>query len=442
MCGIAIQYKDHPCDYEKIAHRGIIKGFLEVEDYKIHHYKLPLQTKVNDEFNQPIRLKNGNILLYNGEIFNVAGCFKNDVHYLINFFQQEDWLDQIGGEEYNEWDGFWGIVIITPKEVYAFTDPLGKKQLYFRNGCISSEIKPLMDERTEIDSNFDFQELKTNCYTPFTEIHRIIPNVLHKFKGTKCSSIKYNLFDLEKKPECMDLEKLMDQSVKNRLINRLDSNTLFISGGLDSTILMYHIHKLGLLSNFQLLTIDNTEDNKYIEVLESYFDCIIERIPQRELMPSEIEHVLKSYEYPIEKGSLFQQYRLCKNSIGSVIYSGDGADELFSGYSRALEVDSQEYDVFVELPYYHNLRLDRICMSVTKENRSPFLSHEIVRYAMNKDWNSRRGKKILRQIYEGKIPESILNRKKVPLREDFMIEDRKKYVSSIANAFKLIRWMN
>lgn len=438
MCGIAIQLRTHLCNPERISHRGIVQGFEESGDYKMFHYKLPLQTGIDDEFNQPIKLKNGNYLLFNGEIFNYPDVFRNDVHYLTDFFSQDNWLESIGGDEYNTWDGFWAICIVSENKMYAFTDPLGKKQLYYRDGCISSEIKPLMNENHLELNYFSFDEIKIGPYTPFQEIYRIIPNVLHSFNGTAAATLKYNLFDLARKPKSFDLMGLIHESVRTRLINRLDSNTLFISGGLDSTIILHHIHRLGVLKDFELITIDNAEDSEYISLIESYFDCEIKRIPEYYLDNEEIESIIKAYEYPLERGSLFQQFRLCENSEGSVLYSGDGADELFSGYRRALENDSQMFDVFTELPYYHNIRLDRISMIFTKENRSPFLGHEVVRYALNCPYEHRKGKQILRDLYTGLIPQEIIDRGKVPLRESQMFDDRIKYTSKIKSIFKKV----
>lgn len=441
MCGIAIQYKSGFCNPSKISHRGVKKTTVEFLDYSLTHFKLPFQTLLDDEYNQPIKLSNGNYLLFNGEIFNIPKNFKNDVQYLINFFEKDDWLENIGGSEYNEWDGFWAICIVTSKGIYAFTDPLGKKQLYYNTeGCIASEIKPILKEDFR-DYKFNQVEVEQTSLTPFQWVYRLEPNKLYYFDGTVPKKESKILYDLKRAPKSNNLFELMKEAVQVRLINNFDSNTLLISGGLDSTIILGVLFELGVIGDFQLLAIENQNDSFYLPYIEDYYKCEIEIISKPDLKNlQEVQSIIKSYEYPIEKGSLYQQSRLIQFSRGSVIFTGDGADELFSGYSRAQIKDTQNFDVFTELPYYHNIRLDRMGMMFTKEIRNPFLSHEIVRYAMNLKYESRRGKKILKEVFGNIIPNEILSRTKTPLRNEKMSVNKTDYQNEFNQMFNQINF--
>ena len=96
----------------------------------------------------------GSIVLYNGEIFNYPPYYENDAEYIRDLFQNCS-IREVA-EIANSWDGFWSIVFITPQgTTYCFTDPLGKKQLYYNtHGEICSEIRPLITPWSKPDPLF------------------------------------------------------------------------------------------------------------------------------------------------------------------------------------------------------------------------------------------------------------------------------------------------
>ena len=99
------------------------------------------------------------------------------------------------------------------------------------------------------------------------------------------------------------------------------------------------------------------------------------------------------------------------------VLTGDGADELFGGYRRASTYDSQQSDIFSELPYYHCPRLDRTMMKHTIELRSPFMRSDIVKYALNIPYSERNGiKKVLMDTFKSIVPHEVLHRDKRALK--------------------------
>jgi len=434
MCGILIYNKDSLPGI-KLNHRGIISSSTRKEDWVLEHRLLPIQTN-NEKGLQPIQLKGDRYLLFNGEIFNFYkfGDYTNDTSYLKDFFDDLEWRKNIN--EINRWCGFWSIVIYEEKGFTAFTDPLGKKQLYYNEYMISSEIKPLLRNNPLLGTP---KLLQPTGNTPFLGVRRIKPNRIYRLQphlktrvfDVYITGMKYyNIYKNESKES---LYQRMQNSTQDRLINKMDGITMFVSGGLDSTIILHHLLESPIPNNkIELLTIENGEE-EYIEIIEKYYNVSVRRIPIEENLYRE---AILSYEHYLDYGSLLPQYCLFKNSSNTVVLTGDGADELFSGYNRAQLWDTQKYDVRTELPYYHHIRLDRCSMVHTKEARNPFLSKDVISYAMNCAYKKRKGKKVLKDNYMGYIPKQIIERKKLPLRDGNKDLCRQKAYREFVNIFK------
>lgn len=437
MCGFALISNKNKVYPHLLSHRGIERNEKFINGFQLVHYRLPLQTQIGDNWSQPIPI-DGGYVLFNGEIFNYHDFndmeFPNDTAYLQWFFNQKDWLYK--SHELNQWDGFWSIIVVKEDCIIYFTDPLGKKQLYYTDdGNFASEIKPLIN-KTEFEKDFPWDKPVETHLTPFKGVYRVKPNTINYWGKDGKRTIVTDYFSW-----CTivptDLRSLISKSVRDRFINTLDRNTLFVSGGLDSTIILHELYLQGKLNDVDLLTIENQDDEPFIKVIEEKYSVNVRRIKY----PFGIDYkgILYRYEYPLEFGSLVPQSELVNSSKGSVIYTGDGADELFGGYQRAFDSDTQKFDVFIELPYYHMIRLDRVGMSRTKEIRTPFLSHNIVRYALNLPWEKRRGKEILKEIYKD-LPKEILERSKQALRHPQMVQNRNQYTNSIHELFKSIKY--
>ena len=466
MCGILLAKNPSEERIQSIAHRGTEYSVIEDKDLFLVHHRLPIQTLDGDNWSQPISIGKNRWLLFNGEIFNF-GDFESDTAYLQNLFSSFDFsnigmLQAIYEPHIVSWDGFWSIVLVDTdsRDVYAFTDPLGKKCLYRNdNGEVCSEIKGLYEKEDKklLDHSFfsgiiKFGYLPTN-QTPFLNIKKLEPNKFHRWNMSYPAKMdiseqyyNFNYFDagLENYEERMDwLWERLESSVANRLLSKNYPTSLLLSGGLDSAIIAGLLLKLG--ADVDFYSISNGEDEKYVKDCENYWEVSSTRLDYKVDLESEEakNELLEIYsqwnESPVDLGSVVPQYHLFdaikKGSKTRIVISGDGADELFGGYRRINEYDSQKSDVFHELTSYHLPRLDKLSMAHTLELRSPFLNHDIIRFALSLPFEERKNKKILKDTFKGLIPDSVIERKKLALKNNMIVEDQIAYRKKIVELF-------
>jgi asparagine synthase (glutamine-hydrolysing) len=240
---------------------------------------------------------------------------------------------------------------------------------------------------------------KNNCQQP-----QIIPNYF---------DWNYNVKDIIKDDSFYNL---IQESVKRRLLTKKYKVSTLFSAGLDSTIILYFLKKFD--ADVNIYSINNEEDGAFVQSVQNlwgldinYLDVRPEELPLIERM-----RIYDINDSMIDLGSVIPQYYLFKDIKDKIVLTGDGADELFGGYRRISEYDSQKSDVFEELPFYHMVRIDRMSMNFTIECRNPFLGHDVVRAALQLPYSERTHKKILKDEFRGLIPDNIIERKKNPLK--------------------------
>ncbi|NOQ46771.1 MAG: asparagine synthase (glutamine-hydrolyzing) [Desulfobulbaceae bacterium] len=303
------------------------------------------------------------VLSYNGEIYNYrelrAGLenhwnfrTKGDTEVLLAglLVYGESFIEQV--------EGMWAFVLWDDKQktLLACRDRMGKKPFYYQesgSGFICSSELPALacladqpwDE--DLDSTADF--LRYGYYLPGTTAYQDVKEVLpgHSLRWSPESVIteeSYWQLTLEpfagnREEACEELRRLLIRSVEKRLVADVEVGA-FLSGGVDSSLVVSILTKeLGIRPKtftigFQERSYDERQyaqqiadycaTDHYVEVLESWdshklTDLIFNNIGQpfadSSLLPTALVSAVAA-------------------SHVKVALSGDGGDELFSGYQR------------------------------------------------------------------------------------------------------------
>ena len=140
----------------------------------------------------------------------------------------------------------------------------------------------------------------------------------------------------------------------------------------------------------------------------------------------EVIQTIETYDITTIRAST-PMYLLCKwikeNFEETVIFSGEGSDEVFGGYlyfhnaPDSFELHRETIRLVSNLHIYDVLRADRCTSGNSLELREPFLDKELINYVCSIIGNYKKPingyeKYLLRKAFKGYLPNSVLWRKK------------------------------
>ena len=428
MCGLLLApsaYSYHRIEQalDRMAYRGDgepgHKTIAHYGSWAIGHVRLAIQDR-SERANQP-RFDSKGMTAFVGEFF---GCqIQGEMDYLRWLLCDED--------RFHGADGFWAVAHVLGEQARVYTDHLGIKPLYYwaRYNLVCSEIEPMfaLEARPPLDRTY-----LSNCIkfgydysgrTPYEGIQQLHPGVCLHLDGVLPQARTYWKWHLV--PQPIDLRGAILTAITNRLIGDR-SVALLLSGGLDSSIIYYSLLAMG--REVEAFSVENGES-----------EYLPEGVHPLPLASVSVEEALKVMKAPLDLGSMVPQVQLAGAVAAEgyhICLTGDGADEVFGGYRRARDYDSQHSDVFCELPFYHLPRLDRVMMNSTIELRSPYLSPAVVAYGLRIPHYLRTEKQALKAAFHDLVPQKILNRPKHPLKTDAVKEGGLEYRRLLVDTFE------
>ncbi len=305
--------------------------------------------------------------------------------------------------------------LVKPGELFVARDALGVNPLYYSytdsgDFCFASEVKALLDVSKDI------REFPPNTWYSSED-------GFHQF-----SSIENDVDIQENVDEiAMGLQMRLDQAVC-KCINDPEIGA-WLSGGLDSSAIVALVRPHAEVLHTFAAGMPGAPDLVYAREVASHFDTqhheIIISLPDvLKVLPEVIYH-LESFDALLVRSTI-TNYLVASKAAEYVktSFSGEGADELFAGYSHffSIPVEDVDQEMHQLTQSLHNTALQRVDRSAAAHGlvvHVPFLDPDVVAYAqaIPASFKLKRQPKtiekyILRKALEGILPKSVLWRKK------------------------------
>jgi asparagine synthase (glutamine-hydrolysing) len=314
--------------------------------------------------NQPMKSEN-DWITFNGEIFNYESLKKkycSDVAFK-SVTDSEVLLELLRKKNLTileELDGFFCFAYYSHPFVYLVRDFFGKKPLYYhidKNGLVfASEIKAFREFPIILKRNMNMvSEIMryrfSTSLSPFENLEMLDAGSYLKFNVDDGNVEKVRYYDLSDKINIDKIEYYTRQKestvleeIESRLLDAVNKRCLssvklatICSGGLDSSLISAMAKKHEVNDHLHVDVIGNSE-KYFAELMATYLGCSSHSVTfDQSKFFSLLEETIEHYEYPIvhpNNVGILAVADLAKTHGYKIILGGEGADELFGGYSH------------------------------------------------------------------------------------------------------------
>lgn len=349
---------------DTITHRGpdgYGSFFSENGMVAIGHRRLSF-LDLSESGKQPMCNENNTIwITVNGEIYNyleikkellsLGHIFKSKTDSEVIIHGYEEWGIQI----INRLNGMFafGLWDESKQKLFLGRDRFGIKPLYYYQDesqvIFASEIKAIIEDksiRREIDygsmCDFFYYRYIPSPKSIFKNIFKLEPGHFLEFSApnkktkTRYFSFKPENIKISTNKAVKTVDTLLLESVKNHIVSDISIGS-FLSGGYDSSaIVNYFKQNRKEFNTFSIGFSDwENSEHKYAEMVSNTYKTK----HHSEILENSSFNVLSDlmfyYDEPIADISIIPTYFACKlaSKSNKAVLSGEGADELFAGYS-------------------------------------------------------------------------------------------------------------
>lgn len=349
----------------------------------------------------------------NGEIYNYKELIDrydflkdscNDTCIVLPLFEK------LGNAFIDIIDGFYSAVFYNreSQELIVLRDFMGKKPLFF--GQSNSEFF-VISELKALDSIDWFEQVPMGLSLIDLDALEIIKTHYHQ----------------PKKPE-NNLFLTLQKSVKKRLPIPEQKMGVFLSGGLDSSIIASIVAKHHKnVTYFTLGEKDSADHIMVDKVVKSLGLTSVITVPtptseELEAYISSVVYTTESYNPSIVSNGLatYLLAQAAKREGIKVVLTGEGADEIFGGYFKHLKSDDLiniRKQLIMDMHFTELRRLDLCSMAHGVETRCPYLDSDVLALSdylgYEEVFRDGLNKIILRDNFRNELPIEIIERPKM-----------------------------
>jgi len=307
------------------------------------------------------------VITFNGEIYNFKSIRKelqeNDYHFetqsdtevLLKAYQHWD------TDVFTKLDGMFAVCIIDLEKnrIILGRDRLGLKPLFYHQSenqlTWASEIKAIL--KTDwvkpvinwdgVYTNFLFQTT-LSPHTCFKDIYSLEPASymtisLDNYEMTKSVywSFPKNIHNVTEKEAILKTEELLSQSIEEQLFADVPVASM-MSGGIDSTLVTALSQPYNKdINAFTIAYKFSEEEVEKASLMAKKINVphLIKSVDDEEIL-SELKENIQHFEEPYSGLEvLLNAAQFARQQGFKVVLSGNGADELFGGYSHSLKLN-------------------------------------------------------------------------------------------------------
>lgn len=372
MCGIvgkynfneAINRENFNQMRDTLAHRGpdgASSFFSEESSIALGHRRLSI-IDLSKSGTQPMHNEDKSLwLTINGEIYNYKSLksqleksghrFYSSTDSEVILHGYEEW----GKDILNKLKGMFAFAIWDSKknELFLARDRFGIKPLYYyinnKTFVFGSELKPIVTD-TDFIKNPDlssFSDYLVYRYVPSPKTiwkntfkippaHYITFNWKEGLKTVEYWKLNIGSIILPIEEATERINTLLTESLKDHITSDVPVGS-FLSGGYDSSTLVYFLNKINYPAKTFSIGFENWDksEHKYAEIVSDIFKTEHQsKILNTETI-NNLDDIIYSFDEPLADISIqptFEVSKLAANSV-KVTISGEGADEIFAGYT-------------------------------------------------------------------------------------------------------------